>query len=94
MPLSLKGKQRLSVLRETSDGFKIAEKDLEIRGPGEVLGTRQTGLANFKIADIIRDQQLIPLVQEWADLLLQEQPEAAEKLVKRWLWNAEQYAQV
>ncbi len=93
-PLSLKGKQRLGVMRETNDGFKIAEKDLEIRGPGEVLGTRQTGLATFKIADLMRDQDLIPEVQRWAQVLLDEHPQAAEQLVKRWLYDAEQYAQV
>ena len=87
-PLSQNSKQRLAVMRETTDGFKIAEKDLELRGPGEVLGTRQTGLANMKIADLERDSDLIAITTTLADALLNEAPQAAEPLIRRWLGEA------
>ncbi len=93
-PLSLHGKQRLAVMRETSDGFKIAEKDLELRGPGEVLGTKQTGIAEFRIADLMRDQALIPQATQWAERIIENNPLAAKALVKRWLSDSEQYADV
>jgi len=93
-PLSINGKQRLAVMRATNDGFKIAEKDLELRGPGEVLGTKQTGIAEFKIANLLRDQELIPRVNKWAIKLISEQPQTSDAIIKRWLANAEQYADV
>lgn len=93
-PLGLLGKERLSTLRETTDGFRIAEKDLELRGPGEVLGTRQTGLMQFRIADLLRDAELLPEVQECARQLLQHDPVAAEALLTRWVASREHYAQV
>src|SRR5690606_28588563 len=76
-PLSMLARERLNTLRETCDGFVIAEKDLELRGPGELLGTRQTGIAGFRIADLARDGDLLPTVQAVADDLLQHQPDAA-----------------
>jgi len=91
-PLSLKAKSRLTTIRDTTDGFKIAEQDLKLRGPGEVLGTRQTGDMNFRIAHIIRDQQLLPLVQHAADTLLKNHPDLAQQLVRRWVGQAENYA--
>ncbi len=93
-PLSKNARQRLAVMRETNDGFKIAEKDLQLRGPGEVLGTRQTGIAEFKIANLLRDQDLIPAVNIWANKMINENPKDSDALIKRWLANAEQYADV
>ncbi|OPX55657.1 ATP-dependent DNA helicase RecG [Oceanospirillum multiglobuliferum] len=93
-PLSRNGKARISVMRETQDGFCIAEKDLELRGPGEVLGTKQTGLAQMKIADLVRDQYLLEMVNQAANKLIQHYPEHLEPIVERWLGGAEQYAQV
>ncbi len=93
-PLSKKGKQRLAIMHETTDGFKIAEKDLEIRGPGEVLGTKQTGIAEFRIADLITHQQMIPDVNRWATKMIAENPQASQALIKRWLGQSERYADV
>ncbi|NVJ61605.1 MAG: ATP-dependent DNA helicase RecG [Gammaproteobacteria bacterium] len=93
-PLSQNGRARLETMRETNDGFKIAEKDLELRGPGEVLGTRQTGIAELKIADVMRDRLLIPQLQQSAKLMHQQYPQLAEKLVIRWLGTREVYGSV
>jgi len=93
-PLSLLAKQRLETLRQTNDGFVIAEKDLELRGPGEVLGTRQTGLAQFRIADLGRDAHLLPRLGDLGDALLRDAPAAATALVRRWVGQAAQYAGV
>ncbi|AAZ24818.1 ATP-dependent DNA helicase RecG [Colwellia psychrerythraea] len=91
-PLSKTATKRLAVLRESNDGFVIAEKDLEIRGPGELLGTRQTGLADLKIADLLRDGYLIPEIKQKAYLLSRQQPECAQALIQRWLGNKERYS--
>ena len=94
-PLSQHSKRRLSVMRETNDGFRIAEEDLAIRGPGEVLGTRQTGLAQMKIADLERDADLLNRVTPLADALLAQHPEASQPLIRRWLGEeASRYGQV
>ena len=94
-PLSAHSRQRLGVMRETTDGFRIAEKDLELRGPGEVLGTRQTGLAQMKIADLERDRDLLERVSPLARALLEEAPDASEALIQRWLGEeAGRYGQV
>ena len=93
-PLSETARHRLQVLRETNDGFVIAERDLELRGPGEVLGTRQTGLAEFRIADLSRDRALLPLVQRMADELLAEAPALVERLIERWVVARMDYAKV
>lgn len=90
-PLSKTAQQRLGVLRESNDGFVIAQKDLEIRGPGELLGTKQTGLADMKIADLNRDAYLIPQVQKLAQHLWQQYPERANAIINRWLAYKEQY---
>ncbi|PKH75945.1 ATP-dependent DNA helicase RecG, partial [Stenotrophomonas sp. Betaine-02u-23] len=82
-PLSTMARERLQTMRETNDGFVIAEKDLELRGPGELLGTRQTGLAGFRIADLARDANLLPDVHALAERLLQEQPGLADRVVDR-----------
>ncbi|HET6783130.1 MAG TPA: ATP-dependent DNA helicase RecG, partial [Pseudoxanthomonas sp.] len=91
-PLSLMAKQRLATMRETNDGFVIAEKDLELRGPGELLGTRQTGLAAFRVADLARDAGMLPLVRELADRLLADSPEIADRIIARWVGGAARYA--
>ena len=93
-PLSELGKQRLEIMRETNDGFEIAERDLEIRGPGEVLGTRQTGDMMFRIADLMRDQALIAEAKKLATHIINEETELIAPLVQRWQGNASQYAQV
>ena len=90
-PLSKTATKRLAVLRESSDGFFIAQRDLEIRGPGEFMGTRQTGMAELKIADLVRDAQLIPLVQDIAGKLWQQYPSYAQAIINRWVGNKEQY---
>ncbi len=91
-PLSIMARQRLETMRETNDGFVIAEKDLELRGPGELLGTRQTGLASFRVADLARDATLLPQVRELADRLLAESPAVADRIVQRWVGGAARYA--
>ena len=93
-PLSEMARARLAALRETSDGFEIARRDLEMRGPGEVLGTRQAGMPQFHIADLLRDHALLPRVQQLADLLLKEYPESVDPIVRRWLSGAETYGNV
>ncbi len=93
-PLSAMARQRIDTMRQTTDGFVIAQKDLELRGPGELLGTRQTGLAQFRVADLIRDAALLPHVQRLADDLLGSDPVRAERLVARWVGGAERYAGV
>ena len=93
-PLSLQSRERLQVMRDSSDGFVIAEKDLELRGPGEVLGTRQTGLAQFRIANLERDRELLTNVRTAAQELMYCAPETVESLVNRWLGNSEEYANV
>ena len=93
-PLSQIGRQRLGIMRETNDGFVIAEKDLELRGPGEMLGTRQTGLLQFKVADLMRDADLLPAVRDAAQALLERWPEHVSPLLDRWLRHGQQYGQV
>jgi len=93
-PLSETGKQRMSILRETNDGFKVAEKDLELRGPGEVLGTRQTGLMQMRIADIVRDEHWLPEVKKTALYIIEHHPQAVKPLVRRWLGKADRFANV
>ncbi|RUQ81573.1 ATP-dependent DNA helicase RecG [Legionella septentrionalis] len=92
-PLSLTAKQRLEVMRSTCDGFLIAEKDLQLRGAGEVLGTRQTGYHQFKIANLQRDHALLPLLSPIANELIHTQPALARHIAKRWLGNFEIFLQ-
>ncbi|KHT65277.1 ATP-dependent DNA helicase RecG [Photobacterium gaetbulicola] len=91
-PLSKTAQKRLGVLRESSDGFVIAQRDLEIRGPGELLGTKQTGIADFKVADLVRDQHLIPQVQKLARYLHDNYPDNAKAIIERWLGQRENYS--
>ncbi|WP_372873778.1 ATP-dependent DNA helicase RecG [Pseudomonas sp.] len=93
-PLSQLGRERLGIMRETCDGFVIAEKDLELRGPGEMLGTRQTGLLQFKVADLMRDADLLPAVRDAAQALLEHWPQHVSPLLERWLRHGQQYGQV
>ncbi|WFB48081.1 ATP-dependent DNA helicase RecG [Vibrio coralliilyticus] len=91
-PLSKTAQKRLGVLRESNDGFVIAQRDLEIRGPGELLGTKQTGMADFKIADLIRDQHLIPEVQRVARHIHDNFPDNAAAIIDRWLGGRDMYS--
>jgi ATP-dependent DNA helicase RecG len=93
-PLSQNAKSRLAVMRKTSSGFDIAKKDLELRGPGEVLGTRQTGLMQLRIADIVRDESMLDDVKKMADLMLEKHPENIAPLIDRWLGYFQQYGNV
>lgn len=93
-PLSAAARARLEVMRETNDGFEIARRDLELRGPGELLGTRQAGELHLRIADLTRDAPLVPKVQQAATLLLERYPERVAPLVRRWLGDNSRYAQV
>jgi len=93
-PLGVNGRARLDTLRRSTDGFEIAQKDLELRGPGEILGRRQTGVIGLKLADPQRDAPLIPALQTLADEWLDAQPELARLLIRRWVGDVEKYAQV
>ena len=93
-PLSENGQSRLSCLRETNDGFVIAQRDLELRGPGELLGTRQTGLPQFRVANLMDDQDLIEVMAEAADKLLAIAPENSEALIARWFGHKVDFGHV
>jgi len=93
-PLSALARERLALLRATNDGFEVARRDLELRGPGELLGTRQTGLAQMRVADLLRDAHLLPRVQIAAETLLLEWPEVVQPLIRRWIGGAEQYGRI
>jgi len=91
-PLGSGARARLDVMRATNDGFEIARKDLELRGPGELLGTRQAGEINLRIADLLRDAPLIPKVQQAAAVLLEQYPERVSAILRRWLGETERYS--
>jgi ATP-dependent DNA helicase RecG len=93
-PLSELARERLKVIRETSDGFEIARRDLQLRGPGELLGTRQTGLSQLRVADLMRDVDLLPRVQEAAELILRAHPDSIAPLAARWIGPGERYGRV
>ena len=93
-PLSQIARKRLDVLRRTSDGFEIAQQDLELRGPGEVLGTRQTGLMQLRVADLIRDADLAPAVYRLARQLLAESPDSVETIIRRWIGAGAKFSSV
>jgi len=93
-PLGQQGKKRIQAMRDTSDGFKIAEIDLEIRGPGEVLGTRQTGLMQMRIADLQRDGYLLDDIKQWAQMCQHNAPHISEPLIQRWLGDNVRFGQV
>jgi ATP-dependent DNA helicase RecG len=92
-PLSGLAKQRLETLRRTNDGFVIAEQDLKLRGPGELLGTRQTGEVGFKVANIVRDASLLPAVQRVGTAMLGSHPALARRLTERWVGGAAKFAE-
>jgi ATP-dependent DNA helicase RecG len=91
-PLSKTASKRLGVLRESTDGFYIAQKDLEIRGPGEMLGTKQTGIADLKIADLVRDAALIPQVKVLAETMWKDHNPQSQALIRRWLAYKDEYS--
>ncbi|NOY71099.1 MAG: ATP-dependent DNA helicase RecG, partial [Gammaproteobacteria bacterium] len=93
-PLSRLARSRLDIMRKSNDGFEIAQRDLDLRGPGDVLGARQSGLAQLKIADLTRDQALFPAVEQGAQLILGDYAERVPLLVQRWLRGGEQYGHV
>jgi ATP-dependent DNA helicase RecG len=93
-PLSEVARARLKAIRETNDGFVIARRDLELRGPGELLGTRQTGLADLRVADLMRDSDLLPAVQETAETLLNQDVAAVQALVGRWVGSGARYGRI
>ncbi len=93
-PLSDLARTRLATMRDTHDGFEVARRDLEMRGPGEVLGTRQTGVQNMRIADVLRDQALFPKVEQLAEGLMRDHPKQVVALIERWLGDSEDYANV
>ena len=93
-PLGRIAKMRLSVLRDSNDGFVVAQRDLELRGPGELLGTRQTGLPDYRIAELVRDADLMPQVQSTAELLRHGDTEITSAIIRRWLGDAGRYGKV
>jgi ATP-dependent DNA helicase RecG len=93
-PLGQMARSRLGVLRDTNDGFLVAQRDLELRGPGELLGTRQTGLPEYRIADLVRDAELMPKVQASAEQIQRDHPQTGQAIIRRWLGDAYQYGKV
>jgi ATP-dependent DNA helicase RecG len=93
-PLGQLARERLAVLRNSNDGFVVAQRDLELRGPGELLGTRQTGLPDYRIADLARDAKLMPQVQIAAESMQRNAPDKAAAIVRRWLGDAGRYGKV
>ena len=93
-PLGTLAHDRLSILRETNDGFAIAQKDLELRGPGEMLGTKQTGLPQYRIADLLRDAHLLPRVQKIAGTMMLDFPDETKNIIMRWSNSDHNYGKV
>ena len=93
-PLSTLAKERLTVLRNTNDGFEVARRDLELRGPGELLGTRQTGLMQLRVADLMRDADLLPQVQAAADVMMRSHTANIAPLKRRWIGASTRYGKV
>jgi ATP-dependent DNA helicase RecG len=93
-PLGQLARSRLAVLRETNDGFVVAQRDLELRGPGELLGTRQTGLPQYRVADLLRDSDLMPKVRRTAETLRRESPHLADAIVRRWVGGSVHYGKI
>ena len=93
-PLSQNSKKRLTIMRESTDGFFIAEQDLELRGPGQVLGTQQTGLMTFRIADIGRDSLMLDDVKRASEELSARYPESVDPLIRRWIGERLEFVNV
>lgn len=93
-PLSQLARARLDVMRTTNDGFEVSRRDLELRGPGEVLGTRQTGLLQLKVADLSRDADLLPRVQAAAEVMIERHPDNIAPILRRWIGARDRYGRV
>lgn len=93
-PLGQLARSRLAVLRETNDGFVVAQRDLELRGPGELLGTRQTGLPQYRVADLLRDADLMPRVRRAAETLRRDNSQLADAIVRRWVGDSAHYGKI
>ena len=93
-PLGQLARNRLAVLRDTNDGFQVAQRDLELRGPGELLGTKQTGLPQYRVADLLRDAWLMPEVQMAAESMRQSSGKQIPALIRRWTTGAGRYGKV
>ncbi|HEU4653232.1 MAG TPA: ATP-dependent DNA helicase RecG [Steroidobacteraceae bacterium] len=93
-PLTEIARERLAVMRATNDGFEISRRDLELRGPGELLGTRQTGLMQMRVADLVRDADLLPKVQQAAELMLNSNAATIAPLLRRWIGHGERFGRV
>jgi ATP-dependent DNA helicase RecG len=93
-PLGQLSRARLNAIRDSTDGFEIAQRDLELRGPGELLGTRQTGLARMRVADLSRDSGMLPRVHQAAELMLARYPDRIAPLAARWIGADERYGRV
>jgi ATP-dependent DNA helicase RecG len=93
-PLTEVARERLAVMRSTNDGFEISRRDLELRGPGELLGTRQTGLMQMRVADLVRDADLLPKVQQTAELMLAKNEANIAPLLRRWTGQGERFGKV
>jgi ATP-dependent DNA helicase RecG len=93
-PLGATARARLEVMRNTTDGFEVAQRDLELRGPGEVLGTRQTGLLKLRVADLVRDHALVPQAADAADMILAQHSAQVAPLIRRWVGDGVHYAHV
>ena len=93
-PLGEVAKNRIAAMRHTNDGFEIAQRDLEQRGPGEMLGKRQTGLQSFRVAELVRDRAMIPMVEKFASRLIRQQPDQAAACIRCWIHFREDYAEV
>jgi ATP-dependent DNA helicase RecG len=93
-PLGQLARNRLSVLRQTNDGFVVAQRDLELRGPGELLGTRQTGLPQYRVADLIRDAELMPKVQIASEAIRRQPATVSDAIIRRWTGDSGRYGKV
>jgi ATP-dependent DNA helicase RecG len=93
-PLTEVARERLAVMRGTNDGFEISRRDLELRGPGELLGTKQTGLMQMRVADLMRDADLLPAVQKAAELMLAQHAENVAPILRRWIGQGERFGKV
>jgi ATP-dependent DNA helicase RecG len=93
-PLNEIARERLGVLRDTNDGFEVARRDLELRGPGELLGTKQTGLMQMRVADLARDVDLLPRVQRAAEIMLAHHETNIAPLLARWIGHGERFGKV
>ena len=93
-PLGKTSPRRLDIMRQTNDGFEIARHDLELRGAGELMGTKQTGDLQLKVAHIVRDQALLPLVEQAADALISDHTENVDLIIERWVKHKARYAEV